>query len=400
MKILMLCSSYSLQSGHSWLTDSLAEELALNHSVEVVFLDWSGQHKHYSFVEKNGVKIHVLSAMVGNLNGRVGQVLKWFLAARLNISNVKKYLSQSQYDLVINYSPAMVMHPIFKALKRRVKSSYLILWDFFPIYHLQLGLLPNWGAPLLKFIETKACSGYDRIGLMSPKNLEFFKRNYKVRSGVQSEVLYLWGPNDIQVRNKQVYLEVRASEGIQGQLVCVFGGQLIKGRGIDKLIELAIHSKKNGIDSVFYIFGDGPERDAILNDIKANDVLDIVRYKGFRPREEYMRFLKGADLGFVFNSGHVSVPTFPSKAVDFFRAAVPVLAYVEDATDFGSILEEEIRGGWSASPKSHSKLVESFEAAYKLSTDELFQVGCSGQKWYLENLQVRKASHHLTDDLI
>lgn len=392
----MLCSNYSLQSGHSWLTDSLAEDLAIDHSVEVIFLDWSGRHKEYSLVERNGVKVHVFSTAITTFKGRVGQLLKWLFAARLNAPKVKKCLSHAEYDLVINFSPAMVMHPIFSALKKRVKSSYLILWDFFPIYHMQLGLLPKWGAPVLKLIETRACNDYNRVGLMSPKNLEFLKENYNICPAVVTEVLYLWGPNDVQVRSKSSYVEARQSEGLSDQLVCVFGGQLIKGRGVDKLIELAVHSKKNGLNAIFYIFGDGPEREAILEELKANQVSDIVRYKGFRPREEYMNFLQGADLGFVFNSGHVSVPTFPSKAVDYFRAAVPVLAYVEDATDFGSILEKEIKAGWSASPKFNSKLVESFEVAYGLSRDELFNIGHSGQNWYLEHLRVRSVSHHLT----
>lgn len=77
-----------------------------------------------------------------------------------------------------------------------------------------------------------------------------------------------------------------------------------------------------------------------------------------------------------------------------------MLAYVEDATDIGIILDEEINGDWSALPKYLSKLAESFDTTYRLLRDELFNVGCSGQKWYLEHLQVRKISYHLTDDLI
>lgn len=396
MKILMLCNNYPLQKGHSWLTDSLAEELAKSHSVEVVFLDWNGQCKEYAFIEKNSVKIHVLPTDSSLFKGRIGKVLKWLFASFMHSFFIKKHLLQPEYDLVVNFSPAMVMHPIFTAVKNRVKSSYLILWDFFPIYHSQLGLIPSLGGGFLKGIETRACNDYQRIGLMSPRNLEFFLSNYAIQSETAAEVLYLWGPNEIQVRDKSIYKAARVIEGLTDQLVCVFGGQLIKGRGIDKLIELAVYSKENQINALFYIFGDGPERDVILKDLEVNGVSDIVVYKGFRPREEYMEFLKVADLGFVFNSGHVSVPTFPSKAIDYFRAAVPVLAYVEDATDFGEILEDKIKAGWSASPKSHSKLFLEFERAYKLPREELLDVGSAGQNWYVENLQVSEVARHLT----
>ncbi|MCY1437833.1 hypothetical protein D9M71_540080 [compost metagenome] len=118
-------------------------------------------------------------------------------------------------------------------------------------------------------------------------------------------------------------------------------------------------------------------------------------YKGFKPRDEYIEFLQGADVGLVFNSGDVTVPTFPSKAIDFFRAAVPVLAYVEDATDFGSILENVIKAGWSASPSNHSDLAENFKAVAQMSRNALFSAGQSGQDWYLQNMTVSKIADQI-----
>ena len=186
MKILLLCNNYPLQKGHSWLTDSLAEELAKQHHVEVLFLDWHGQHKKYFFVERNSVKVHVLPMSFSGLKGKTGKVLKWLLASYMHFFSVRKYLTQEKYDLVVNFSPAMVMHPIFKSVKKRVDASYLILWDFFPIYHSQLGLIPSLGGGILKEIETRACNDYQRIGLMSPKNLEFFVDNYDLKPGTQA----------------------------------------------------------------------------------------------------------------------------------------------------------------------------------------------------------------------
>ncbi len=391
----MLCNNYSLEYGHSWLTDSLAEELAGNNYMEVIFLDWAGRHKQYTLIRKNSVIIHVLPTDFYFFRGRLGKAIKWLFASRIYYFSIRKYLLKNNYDLIINFSPAMVMHPIYKSLIKKVKKSYLVLWDFFPIYHAQLGLVPPILTSILKNIETRACNGYQRIGLMSPKNLDYFRKHYVVGPHTSPEVLYLWGPNSVQHRDKKGYEAARKLEGIRDQLVCVFGGQLIKGRGIDKLIELAIYSKHKDIDAVFYIFGDGPERNSILDDMKTSGVSDIVIYKGFKPREEYLNFLKGADLGLVFNSGHVSVPTFPSKAIDYLRAAVPILAYVEDVTDFGEILEGKIKGGWSASPKSHSKLYSAFEHAYHLPTDQLFKIGSTGQDWYIEHLKVQEAARRL-----
>lgn len=132
---------------------------------------------------------------------------------------------------------------------------------------------------------------------MSPRNLEFLKENYRLTSKTVAEVLYLWGPDAVFQRTAERYLQVRAQHDIGESLVCVFGGQLIRGRGIARVIELALVAKQNAIDAKFYIFGDGPERQRILDDLVSHGVEDSVLYMGFRPRDEYIEFLMGADVG-------------------------------------------------------------------------------------------------------
>ncbi|AIN57256.1 glycosyltransferase [Pseudomonas soli] len=395
MRVLVLCTTYSLSRGHSWLVDSLAEHLALKHEVVVVFLDWSGKIEAPCEVERAGVRVHVFPVQSKYYKGKLGIMLKWFFAARAIKAPVRKILSEQQFDLVLNFSPALIMDPLRKMLSARIARSYLVLWDFFPIYHYQLGLVPGLLAAPLRAIENSAYNNYDTIGVMSPRNLEFLKENYRLTSKTVAEVLYLWGPDAVFQRTAERYLQVRAQHDIGESLVCVFGGQLIRGRGIARVIELALFAKQNAIDAKFYIFGDGPERQRILDDLVSHGVEDSVLYMGFRPRDEYIEFLMGADVGLVFNSGDVEVPTFPSKAIDFFRAAVPVLAYVEDATDFGAILEGEIGAGWSASPSNQALLVEHFKAAAQAPRETLFSVGRAGQEWYVKHMTVSTISEQV-----
>jgi len=377
------------------LVDSLSEHLALKHEVVVIYLDWSGKTETPCEVQRGGVSVHVFPARSKYYEGKAGKLLKWFFAARAIKAPVKKILSGQQFDLVLNFSPALIMDPLRKMLDASIAKSYLVLWDFFPIYHHQLGLVPSILASPLHALENRVYNNYDTVGVMSPKNLEFLKSNYRLHSAVAAEVLYLWGPDEVSHRTPERYRQVRVQHGIDQSLVCVFGGQLIRGRGIGKVIELALFAKQSGIDARFYIFGDGPERQRILEDLARHGVDDIVLYMGFKPRDEYLEFLLGADLGLVFNSGDVKVPTFPSKAIDFFRSAVPVLAYVEDATDFGAILEREIGAGWSASPSNQHLLVEHFKAVAQAPREALFSAGHAGQEWYTERMTVSKISDQI-----
>lgn len=396
MNLLLLCTAYSLEHNHSWLSDSLAEQLALRHKVTVVLLDWSGKHKNNFRVQKNGVDVLVFSTDRKIFLGAAGKIFKWLFASRLISSVVKKALAGESFDLIVNITPALVMHPIYSKLKTKFSRGYLVLWDFFPIYHFELGLIPKCLFLPLKYLENAAYHGYDRLGLMSAANVKFLKSNYDLRSSTTVEVLNLWGPNEVLARDEDTQYAARLANNINDELVCVFGGQLIRGRGIGKIIELAIYAKKQGLNAKFFIFGDGPEREKILADIIKFDVAELIVYKGFKPREEYLDFLRCADLGLVFNSGDVSVPTFPSKAVDYLRSAVPILSFVEDATDFGEILQNEIRAGWSASPKNESRLFAKFSEAAKMEKHELLAIGTIGQNWYLDNMTVSKVAEQIS----
>lgn len=163
------------------------------------------------------------------------------------------------------------------------------------------------------------------------------------------------------------------------------------------MIDLAVFSKKQGIDVIFEIYGDGPDRDKIIKSIADNNVSDLVLYRGFRPRENYLESLLSADVGLVFNSGEVEVPTIPSKCIDFFRTGLPILAYVEEATDFGEILEKQARAGWSFTPATKYRMLNTFKQIAEMPQRQREIYGSNGQRWYLENMTVDIVSQKIID---
>ena len=389
MNILMLCTQYSLEKDHSWLTDSLAEELARDHRVVVVYVDWKGTHGTDFKTMRKGVEIFSFQPKFNSrFLGPFRTVLKWFFSSRLMAKQVEDCLKGIDFDLIINFSPALALHPLVRCAKGNF-TLMLINWDFFPIYHYQLGLIPK---PLYRFLkraENAIYNKYHIIGLMSPRNVDFIKSNYSINKSTSCQVVPLWGPSRVYGR--------KVDTRIGKSLICVFGGQLIPGRGIEKLIELAIFSKEQGIDAKFEIYGDGPERNRILKDICERRVGDLVAYRGSKPREVYLKHLASADIGLVFNSGKVTVPTIPSKCIDFFRAGIPILAYVEEATDFGEILENQARAGWSFSPKTADAMFSAFKSIAAMEPAERALYGSNGQKWYLDHMTVEKVAKQITD---
>ncbi|WP_397451916.1 glycosyltransferase family 4 protein [Pseudomonas sp. NA-150] len=396
MNILILCQKYSLDVKQSWLTDGLARELSKDHKVSVVFLDWTGQVETDFYKNIAGVDIHVYATKNKLASGRLGKILKWFIFPKIIVSKVLKDLAGIKLDLVINFSPALIMNPILNAYKKRGVQSYLVLWDFFPLYDSEFNLIPKPIKAVLKRIENYAYNRCDYIGAMSPKNVEFLKQNYSLLPENRLGVLSVWGPNDVLYRSAESYRAARTAQGFTDELVCVFGGQLVRGRGVNKVIELAQFAKAQEIPAVFYIFGDGPERENILLEVKHLGIQDMIVYMGMKPRDEYLQFVSSADIGLVFNSGAAEVPTFPSKSIDYLRAGVPILAYVEDASDFGVFLETRMRAGWSASPRNEQQLFQRFREVALMKADELLARGANGQQYYLQHMTVEIAAKQIS----
>lgn len=376
--ILILTTHYALDKNHSWLVDILAEEMAKNATVHVVFMDWKGSVDNGVY-EKNGVKIYSSNLIPLQGGGIIRKSLKWLFSGDICFYKYKEFVFNQEYDCVIAFAPVIVYRRILKKIKNKSKKSYLILWDFFPDYHSQLGLINKNLNFLFNFIEQKSYSLFDRIGVMSQGNIDYFKRNKKLYDNQTLEVLPLWGPRVNKLIQRKVVSKAYKK--------FVFGGQLIKGRGLDILIEVASYSMKTGRQAEFYIFGDGPERKYFENKVSELKI-DNIYFKGFVPRDEYFEFLISADVGLVFNSGHVTVPTYPSKAIDFYRAGLPILAYVEEATDFGDILEKEIGAGLCAKSSNKEKIFSKFDAIMDMSLDELFDMGSRGRKYFDEKLRV------------
>ncbi|WP_315385173.1 glycosyltransferase family 4 protein [Microvirgula aerodenitrificans] len=389
MKILMLCTKFSLLESDGWLTNDLAAAFSeQGHDVTVVCLDWSGESSAQTKTLYENV--FVINIPV-NLNKfeffprSVKKLYKWFWASADAIPFVSRKISAQEVDIFIGFSPAATTFWLQRYLLKKVrpKFKYMILWDFFPRYHAELGLVPRGGVYLVaKYIENTAVNKYDVVGVMSEANVKFLHSEFYFPRG-RVEVLPLWGPAVLADRVDRA--AVRAGHNFpENGILCVFGGQLIPGRGIELLLNLA-RSVKDVLPSVlFVVAGKGPQEPFLRRELE-KDELKNVRYIGQVPRDQYLQLIAACDIGLVFNSGTVSVPTFPSKTIDYFRAGLPILGAVEEATDFSEILQYEIGAGYSSAAKNieqiRNNLLLMCESEVKRK-----EMGRQGQAYFLSRM--------------
>lgn len=400
MNILVLCTKFAMSESDGSLSNDLVAAFAqAGHRVTVICLEWSG-------TTRAEVKTLYGSATILNIPvdlqraaawpHAIQKAYKWFLASRNAISMVDAGLLEKHYDLFVGFSPASACFWLQKHLlkKFKIKKKYMILWDFFPRYHAELGLIPKgpvyW---IAKYLESSAIRDFDTIGVMSQANISFFRKEFTSYRG-NIEVLRLWGPQTVPPQGDSAI--IRTQYGLaQNSLICIFGGQLIPGRGIELLLRLA-DAVRTKLPNVFFVVaGKGPLEHYLTENLE-NGKHPNVRYLGQLPREQYLQFLTICDIGLVFNSGTVTVPTFASKTIDYLRAGKPILGAVEANTDYSEILENEIKAGYSCVTTDIEQLIANLTALCE-NPKMRQEMGLNGRQYFNKYMTSPIISNQITN---
>jgi glycosyltransferase involved in cell wall biosynthesis len=273
-------------------------------------------------------------------------------------------------------SVASLFLPLLLLLRLRGVPLCGVLWDFFPTHHLQIGSVPWWvaGASRLAYHGERTCFRLARhVVLMSEENRRFFERYFRIRPN-GAIIQAPWGPlrRPRPVR-RRTRLEAgprtggSADEADGPPLRMVFGGQLTHGRGIDQLIEGLREAQARQVPLAMVIYGRGP-LEHLVQEAIAEGLSNVRLHEPLR-REPYVDALRDFDVGLVVTATHVSVPTFPSKVVDYARAGIPTLLWVEGASDVTAQLTEELTMGIAVPRNSPDGFADACERLLEMKRD-------------------------------
>jgi glycosyltransferase involved in cell wall biosynthesis len=341
MKILMLTTKYSRGASSPWLTNELAEELKFNgYEITVLCIDWKSESTPgASSIEGISLINFPPSYFINEyLPQSIRKTFKWILSSIFAYNYFSRFTNLKEFDILICFSPCFPFWFCILKLRFIVAKRIIIYWDFFPIHQFEIGKFQTrWLLKPAFFIEKFLLSTFSNVGCMSPKNIIFFKNYFLLKNKVKVFEMPIWGKkypilktlvtNPSLIRNAYPY-----------ETLIVFGGQLEKGRGIDTLILIAEQLKSRNQNIGIVIAGEGPLGNIVLNASK--DGLHNLIYLGSIPRDEYLQFIHTCDLGVITTQMDVSVPTYPSKCIDYLLSSLPIIAFVEKSTDFGSIIQD------------------------------------------------------------
>lgn len=386
-KILIVTTKYG-EKENKWLTNELAEEfVAMKKKVSVVALSWMESDPETKYEEIDNIKIYRYKAPKILFKKNIFiKFFKQFLFGILALRNLKKIIKYEEYDLIIGFSPAYLTNRIVKFYKNKTKKCYLILWDFFPFYLKDLSIIKNKILfSLLKKIENISYLTYDRVGCMTKKNKLFLIKNYKKIKQKNIEILPIWTRIEMKrnVDKKRIRKELGYEEN---DIIFVYGGAHTIVQELDNIVELA-KKFENEKNIKFIFLGKGDDKERIKRKI-IKEKINNIKLMDFIPREKYIETIASFDIGIVSLSSQLSVPSFPSKSLDYLKVGIPILASIDKNTDYGDILEQEMKAGYY----SYATDIESLENnSRKLIIDKnkRIELGSNGYEYYKKNFSVK-----------
>jgi glycosyltransferase involved in cell wall biosynthesis len=384
VRILLIATKWDTGAGDPWLLDDLAGELVrTGHEVDVIVAD-PRSGRPVGVIPGTPPGMHAWS--VGprrRPSGRIGRVTAHLGTAWRLRTTARSILRGQTYDVGIYTSVATFNWSLPRWVRTAgiVQRLVLVLWDFFPVHQVQIGRLRRGPfSRVLKRLESRAIAPADSIALMSDANVRFFA-DYFGTPAASTMIVRPWAS-----------APPPPSRARSGPLRVIFGGQLTAGRDLDTLLGAARILAERRVPVAMLIVGDGPA----LTDLRSRaSGIDGVEVKGVLPREEYRALLRGCDVGIALTVAGTTVPTFPSKIVEYCSAGVAVVVASEEASDAGSLIEAAGAGLAipSGSPTALADALE--ELGRRASSGELAAMGASARRLFDEELSVTRAAERL-----
>lgn len=344
--------------------------------------------------------VRIVHTIIGNLEkcGPVEKGITMLLLDNIYINAIKKYFSNTHFDLVIYATPPITFVRTIEYIKKRDGArSYLLLKDIFPQNAVDIGILKTRGVGriLYKYFRNTEIKLYklsDRIGCMSSANKEYILKHNKIESK-KVEVF----PNCISTKNIMSIDEkdknfIKIQYNIPNdKVILVYGGNLGKPQGIPFIID-CLKSQKNNKKVFFIIIGSGTEFSKLENYIKKESPQNVLLLKAI-PRDDYNKLLAVCDIGLIFLDHDFTIPNYPSRLLGYMQARLPIIACTDVNTDIGKDIINGGFGWWCESNNVHA-----FEMILNTAIKaNLKDMGKKGFSYLLKNFSIENHYHKIIE---
>ena len=257
------------------------------------------------------------------------------------LSAIKKYFSETKFDLILYSTPPITFSKVITYIKKRDNAySYLLLKDIFPQNAIDMKMMKEKGFLHKMFLkkEKYLYQISDTIGCMSPANVDFVLNHNPEIPKSKVEV----NPNSIEPIAFVQTQEERVKIRLQYQLpldkkILIYGGNLGIPQGVEFLLKTMETCSSE--DVFFLIVGSGTQYSLIQKWFQVNKPTNAKLVSGL-PKNEYDALLQACDVGLLFLNKNFTIPNFPSRLLSYLEMKIPVIAATDKATDVGKVIEK------------------------------------------------------------
>lgn len=352
--ILFLTSVFSHKNKGHLNTDLVDEFLENGHNVDVI-KPIERKYNTDTHMENLG-KLRVVEFKCLNYRGKCNLIEKGLstLLLAIQFRFVVSKLKDRKYDLIMYTTLPITYGMAVEYIKGRDGAfAYLLQKDFFPQSAVDMGLIKKGSITykIFRCFEKHLFRVSDKIGVISPKNVEFYiDHNQEMDSSKVEVCTNSIKPTELSIirklQDRRSYIR-RKNDIPDDKLVFIYGGNLSRAQGarfIYNLIEPFSH-----LDDVYWVFaGNGNEYNLIESHVNDLGVKNI-KMVHYIPQKEYIELLSACDVGLVFLDYKFTIANIPSRMLNYADLGKPILAATDEYTDCKDIIIENEMGLWSSS---------------------------------------------------
>lgn len=335
MKILIVVDDYvtiSNKAGAIMINELALEFVKRKNEVTILTPSHVLNSKFKISVKDKIQIIEFKSGKLKNVN-KLSRAINEFLLSFRSIFFIKSWFKRNKHDYIVFYSPSIFFGPLIKYLKFvwEVKS-YLILRDVFPQWAIDSEILKQRSVitKFFRFFEKINYDAADQIGMMSPKNVEWFQNKFNKNN---VETLYNWTKyENINSSN----IDYKKKLKIEDKVVFFYGGNIGHAQDMRNLMRLIIKLNSNS-KSHFVFVGDGDEVQLVL---KLKEKYNLKNFTYLKPvnQDIYSQMLSSFDVGlFSLHRDH-KTHNFPGKLIGYMKHSKPILGSCNIDNDLKEVI--------------------------------------------------------------
>ena len=391
MRILYLTSIYDYNDKGNLYTDLVDEIVAHGHTVVVMTpKERKYKLKTQTITYGDNITLHQFKCL--NFRGAVNVIEKGLGTLTLGyqyLRSLKKHFRDEKFDMAIYATLPITYTPVIKYLKRKHNTfCYLLHKDFFPQSAVDLEMMSksSMSYKLFRGIEKGLYAHSDKIGVMTPKNVEFITGDNPWLDPNKVEVC----PNGIIPLSDERYAAIKTNKialrekfGIpKDSVVFIYGGIISRAQGVEFISSVFSKLKETPVENAYFLMiGSGNESEKLRRHID-NLGLKNVMIKPFLPKKEYDEIQSCADVGMIFLDKRFTIANIPSRSLSYTDMGLAIIAGTDTYTDYRQLVEGHKLGLWCSSDNPVS-MVENIRT---LTEDKAFREECShNSRQYLLN---------------